>query len=225
MPDFDRPLHLANIFLVAVLIRRICGLMLQMVLGNLVNGYLTGYEWPKMERDVASASEMKRKFLSSKIEAGVLLPYLDLPSNRDGSVNLWDFKQKKNLVIIFHHGIGCSDCRRKLRDLAEVYVKAKDFEAEFLAVSFDSPAEGIKQGEEDRLPFPLLSDLDGEATGRFTHVDAAKKAPYPSIFISDRFGVLRYQKVAEEAEDLPAGKEILDWLLLIECECPECSHL
>ena len=178
-----------------------------------------------MGRDVTATSEMKKKVLSSRIEAGALLPYLDLPSNRNVTVNLWDFKQKKNLVIIFHHGIGCNDCRRKLRELTEIYGKAKDLEAEFLAVSFDSPAEGIKQGEEDKLPFPLLSDLDGAATGRFTHVNVARKAPYSSIFISDRFGVLRYQKIAEEAGELPAGKEILDWLLLIECECPECSHL
>lgn len=148
-----------------------------------------------------------------------------MPSNRDGYVNLWDFKQKKNLVIIFHHGTSCNACRNKLRKLARIYKALQGLEAEVLAVSFDNLKRAKEQAENDALPFPLLSDLSRETTERYTYVDEAGNAPFPSIFTTDKFGALRYQKTTEEAENLPSEEEILSWLLLIQTECPECSHL
>lgn len=101
----------------------------------------------------------------------------------------------------------------------------QSLETEVLGVSFNDASKAKKQAELDGIPFPLLSDLDGETTERFTHIDYAKNAPFPSVFITDRFGELRYQKIATEAESLPGEEEILSWLLLIQTECPECPHL
>lgn len=42
---------------------------------------------------------------SEKLRVNEVVPYLRLPSSRDGCINLWDLKQKRNLVIFFHHGI------------------------------------------------------------------------------------------------------------------------
>ena len=75
------------------------------------------------------------------------------------------------------------------------------------------------------MPFHLLSDETGETTVTFTYTDIKNNVPFPSIFIADRFGVLRYQKIVSEAHELLEGKDILSWLLLIQTECPECSHL
>lgn len=98
-------------------------------------------------------------------------------------------------------------------------------DAEILGVSFDNLDETRNYAKETGVMFPLLSDENMEATEKFTHQDEARKAPYPSLFITDRFGVLRYQKIVEEADELPDVKEVLSWLLLIQTECPECSHL
>ncbi|NWF86708.1 redoxin domain-containing protein [Candidatus Bathyarchaeota archaeon] len=154
-----------------------------------------------------------------------VVPYLNLPSHKNNNVNLWDFKQRKNIVIIFHHGMACASCRNKLKKLAKVYNIMQSLETEVFGVSFNNTSETKKQTELDGISFLLLSDLDGETTERFTYVDKARNAPFPSVFITDRFGELRYQKIAREAEDLPGEEEILSWLLLIQTECPECSHL
>jgi len=154
-----------------------------------------------------------------------VVPYLNLPSTRNGKVNLWDLKQTKNLVIFFHHGVECAPCQAKLKELAQAYDRVKELEAEVLAVSFDI-LEKLKSYAQGRaIPFPLLSDQTGETAESFTHKDSKRNAPFPSIFITDRFGALRYQKITSESHELPDAKEILDWLLLIQTECPECSHL
>lgn len=171
---------------------------------------------------------MKRKKeanVQPKLELQEVVPYLNLPSSKGTNVNLWDFKQRKNLVLIFHHGRVCPHCREKLKELAEVYKEIQALEAEILAVSFDNFEDAKKQGEEDELPFPLLLDQSGATTERFTFIDKSRSLPFPTVLITDRFGALRYQKITEEAIDLPNAIEILRWLIFIESECPECSHL
>jgi len=162
---------------------------------------------------------------SPKLNLEEVVPHLDLPSNLGRNISLWDFKQRKNLVIFFHHGVGCSHCSKKLAELAKKYGEVNELDAEVLAISFDRLDKLKEYAEKAQIPFPLLSDGDGEATERFTYKNESETTPLPSIFITDRFGALRYQKIAEEAGDLPNVEEVLSWLLLIQCECPECSHL
>ena len=163
--------------------------------------------------------------IKSKLELQEVVPYLNLLSNDGVNVNLWDFKQRKNLVLIFHHGRVCNYCRNKLKELAKAYKEIQFLEAEVLAVSFDNIGDLKGQWKEDALPFPLLSDQSGTTSEKFTFIDKSKNTPFPSIFITDRFGALRYQKIAEEATCLPSASEILSVLSLIQIECPECSHL
>ncbi|MEM2911750.1 MAG: redoxin domain-containing protein [Candidatus Bathyarchaeia archaeon] len=160
-----------------------------------------------------------------KLELQEVVPYLNLPSNNGINVNLWDFKQRKNLVLVFHHGRACNYCRNKLKQLAKAYKEIQFLEAEVLAISFDNIEDLKDQGREDALPFPLLSDQSGTTSEMFTFIDNSRNTPFPSVFITDRFGALRYQKIAEEATDLPSASEILSVLGLIQIECPECSHL
>lgn len=156
-----------------------------------------------------------------------VLPYLSLPSNKKDNVNvnLWDFKQRKNLVLFFHHGFKCPCCSAKLREINAVYPQVQAEEAEVLAISFDGLKDAEAFAEKEDIRFPLLFDMKGEDSARFTYIDETRHSLYPSLFITDRFSALRYQKIADEADELPHVKEITDWLRLIQTECPECSHL
>jgi len=167
----------------------------------------------------------KRRAIPDKLKPNEVIPYLNLPSNKNGNINLWDLKQRKNLIIIFYHGSQCVHCEKKLKELNRVYPEAQKLDAEILAVSFDSISKIRNYAKKVGITFPLLSDKSLEATEKFTYQDEDRKAPYPSLFITDRFGVLRYQKIVEEADDLLNAEEILSWLLLMQTECPECSHL
>jgi len=167
----------------------------------------------------------KMKNFPEKLKLGEVVPYLSLPSSKNGNVSVWDLRQKKNLVIVFHHGNNCMHCSAKLKELAEAYTNFEELEAEILAVSFDSQKKLKSYAKTMGIPFHLLSDETGETTERFTYKDPKMNGPFPSIFITDRFGVLRHQEIVFEAHELLDVKEILSWLLLTQTECPECSHL
>lgn len=72
------------------------------------------------------------------------------------------------------------------------------------------------------LPFPVMSD-DGGQVGKVYLEGFAQENPVGAIFITDRFGALRAEMVARTGADLPNQASILDWLNLIETECPECG--
>jgi len=112
-----------------------------------------------------------------------------------------------------------------LRELAEAYANFEELKAEILAVSFDSLKQLKTYAKRIGIPFHLLSDEAGETTERFTYIDVERNVPVPSIFITNRFRLLRYQETAFEAHELLDAKEILSWLLLMQTECPVCSHL
>ncbi len=161
---------------------------------------------------------------SYKLKLRQEIPYFSLPSSGGKEVSLWDYKQKKNLIIVFHHGSKCARCQKKLEEYAEVYERAEKLDAE-LAISSDTPREIEGYLKKVPLPFPLLSDSDGKVAAQFTYIDSQRNAPFPSIFITDRFGELHYQKIVSEADELPSGDEVLDWFLFIQIQCTECSHL
>jgi len=163
--------------------------------------------------------------IPAKLRLDEVVPYMSLPSSRDVNVDLWAYKQRKNLVILFHHGFECSPCAEKLEELARAYDQVQELEAEILAVSFDRVDQIREYAKRASIPFPLLCDAKGVATERFTYEDEVRGSPLPSVFITDRWGALRYQKIAREADDLPNVEEALSWLLSIRIECPECSHL
>ncbi len=86
----------------------------------------------------------------------------------------------------------------EVEELAEAYADFEEFEAEILAVSFDSLKKLKSYAKRIGIPFHLLSDEAGETTERFTYKDVERNVPFPSIFITDRFGVLRYQEIASK---------------------------
>ena len=163
--------------------------------------------------------------LMDKLKLYEVIPHFSLPSSSKKEIDLWSYKQRKNLVIFFHHGYKCPFCQKKLEELARVYKEIQGFEGEVLAISFDSLKDTEKYLEKVAVPFPLLSDQREEATEKYTYRDEERDAPFPSIFITDRYEALRYQKIAHEADQLQGVDDVLGWLLLIQSECPECSHL
>jgi len=165
------------------------------------------------------------KVYPDKLKTREEAPYFSLPSSRKEEISLWQFKQKRNLIIIFYHGSKCTLCQKKLEEYSKIYEQAKELEAEILAISFDSTNEIEDYMRKIPLPFPVLSDNKQEVAEKYTYKDYQRNSPVPSVFITDRFGVLYYQKISREATELPSGKEILDWLIFMNIQCPECSHL
>lgn len=160
-----------------------------------------------------------------KINLREVIPLLQLPSSINKEISTWDLKQYKNLVLFFNHGTKCNYCWQKIKALDAIYPKLKGLETEVLAVSFDNVSDLKEKAAKDNIKFPLLSDANNRYTMKFTYIDNWRNSPYPSIFITDRYGELREQEIKVEADQLMNEVDIVSKIFAIEIECPECSYL
>ena len=160
--------------------------------------------------------------LKPRLEISQLVPSFTLPSSQGGEVELWDYKMRKNLLILFYHGADCFLCIEELRILAENYEELIKLEAEVLAISSEGLERSREVSAELGLPYPLLSDPEGRVIERYTYWQGEKEAASPSVFITDRYGALYYQFISGEISGLPDLSEILSWLHFIQSQCPEC---
>ena len=160
-----------------------------------------------------------------KLKTGRLLPNFRLSAaNRDGQVGPWDYKQHRNLVLIFFRSAECQKCKQLLREIAEHYGDYKEKEAEVLAISTEEIGRLRQLTQDLALPFPVLSDSDGKATDLYLkHPEEVSDKTFDvAIFVADRWGALFSTKRIEIDHDLPVEAEVREWLEFIELQCEEC---
>jgi peroxiredoxin Q/BCP len=136
---------------------------------------------------------------------------------------VWDYKMRKNLVILFYHGSVCSSCRERLKTFAARYEELVKLETEILAISSEGAEISRRLSAELGLPYPLLSDPEGRAIEAYTYWGVSRRTALPSIFVTDRYGTLHYQCIADEVTRIPNPEEVLSWIEFIQSQCPECS--
>jgi peroxiredoxin len=152
--------------------------------------------------------------IQTKIEDHSLVPVFDLPAAGGQRVMTWNYKGRKNLVILFVLSI-LDELQEQLKALVNQYSEFQERNAEIIVVSQDN-IEALNQlSKELGLPFPLVSDVDGSVTDKYTSTGSA-------AFVIDRYGELYAQSTPADEGPLDY-EQMLDWLQLIELQCPECG--
>ncbi len=140
-----------------------------------------------------------------RLEIRTMIPPFELPSADGRSVNVWQFKQRQNLVLVFLPSLNCPGCAEFIESTSE---NAHEYDEEgtvvLLIVRSDIEAAVLHS------PLEVLYDRDGRVTEQYTSV-------LPAVFVADRFGELQ----AEWQGRFPSQKDILDAVELINLECPE----
>lgn len=161
--------------------------------------------------------------MEAKLRERDKIPNFFLKSSDLKEVSVWDYSQKKNLILFFFHGVSCEKCLIIIEDLVNNYVKFKDLNTEILGISIDSPKDLSNFKNLNNIPFPLLSDQNKKYLERFTYLDKFSK-PVPAVFIADKFGILFGQYVKEDEKSFPPIEEYLNMIFFIESQCEECGH-
>ncbi len=154
-----------------------------------------------------------------KLELNSPVPVFELPSSLGRDIQSWEYKQRKNIVILFLF-LGDHRMREILQSFADNYDQYSSQNTEILAIMTGDQKEIDRLKEELNLPFPILSDISGTVTNKYTQI--IDKCPLPSVFVIDKFGILYYQSILEENEFFKQDK-IFEWLDFIEAQCPECT--
>ncbi len=155
------------------------------------------------------------------LELENVVPDFILPAVGGNQVSPRDFKQKSNLVIVYLNLDRCSGCLDYLRDLANNYHVYRDLETEIIAVSPGAISNLQSKVGTLGMPFPVLADEQGQVGQAYLGSQAG--GAVGGVFVTDRFGALRTMLIVQGESDLPNQQTILDWLNLLEMECPECD--
>ena len=139
-----------------------------------------------------------------------------LPDAAGRSVQLWQYLQRSNVVLFFCHEVACAACTTILQELAAHMDAYSQEETAVLVIGPDQPAENQRLAAQLGHPFPLLSDPAGQTI-------AQQGLDTPSLVIADRWGEIWAAWAGGTDHRLPSGQDILQWLMFIEAQCPECT--
>ena len=93
-------------------------------------------------------------------QIGERLPAFSLPDENGRIVSLPSLLRSGPAIINFNRGHWCPYCRLELRSLAAIHGEIKGLGAQIVSIMPDSAAFTGNYAEKNRLPFPILSDID-----------------------------------------------------------------
>ncbi len=148
-----------------------------------------------------------------KLEVRSLVPPFELLSAEGQAVNIWRFKQQKNLLLVFLPDADCPGCMEFLDSLVREYHQYHEERTEALVIVKGDADAAVHLTDRLNPPFHILYDPEGHVTQQYTYET-------PAVFVTDRFGELRAEWIARDGR-FPTQKDILDTVDLINLECPE----
>lgn len=153
------------------------------------------------------------------LKAQQLAPNFRLSTIDGKIVQLWDFRQRKNVVLVFAPDRAGELTHDILNSFKENLAEYRSANTVILFVISDfQQSELHVPGTDD---FHILLDKEKQAArsyfGQENH-----EAGY-GVFIIDRYGELWTQWQTLQSSELPSQKEIIDSINLIEMQCPECG--
>ncbi|MBT2904020.1 peroxiredoxin [Streptomyces cellulosae] len=127
------------------------------------------------------------------IPVGAQAPDFELKDNHGAPVRLSDFRGRKNVVLLFYPFAFTGVCTGELGEIRDRLEQFSERDAEVLAVSNDSIHTLRVFGEQEDLPFPLLSDFwpHGDVSRAYGVFDEDKGCAVRGTFVIDRQGVVR----------------------------------
>lgn len=165
--------------------------------------------------DITIGEEAMSQVVRPGLEVGHLIPDFRLETIEGDIVSPADFKERKNLVILFFNPRDSRDLG-VLVELARRYNVIADANAQVLGIASGPLNEFRMCSQYLKLPYQLLSDVRKEAVCSYC-VEGMM------IFVADRYGELRMQTEIQESNVEQVLDEVESTLGLIEIECPECG--
>ena len=124
-------------------------------------------------------------------------------------VSLSDFRDRKNVLLLFFPLAFTNTCTKELCDVRDDIARYNIANAQVLGISVDSVFTLAKYKEEQGYNFPLLSDFNKDVSSKYETIYTSftdmmmNGVSKRSAFIIDTKGIIQYVEVLESAGDLP----------------------
>lgn len=125
------------------------------------------------------------------IPEGKPAPTFKAQDSQGHTVELGQFKGKKNTVLIFYQGSFCGVCAKQLENLQTHYKEFKDRNTEIIAISADDMTHAKMTKGELGLSFPVIPDPGTKLIKTFGVENISKQGiAYPSAYLIDKSGTV-----------------------------------
>ena len=155
----------------------------------------------------------------SELTRGEIIPAFTLPATDGMPHSPWDYKQREHLILLFPSSTATSEGRGLLRAFAQEYRAFREERCALLAITANPVIANLETQDALHLPFPLLSDVRGEAVARYSHCYSSTHTLTPAIFLADRYSALYEQWITEREADLPPISELVSILQYLNRLC------
>ncbi len=152
------------------------------------------------------------------LQIGQKAPEFSLYSSTKEKINLSDFTNQKNVLLLFFPQAFTGVCTNELCGVRDDIARYSNANAQLLAISVDSIFTLAKFKEDQQYNFPMLSDFNKEVSASyhsmyesFTDMNM-KGVSKRAAFIIDKQGIIQYAEVLESAGDVPNFTAINDIL-------------
>jgi thioredoxin-dependent peroxiredoxin len=125
------------------------------------------------------------------LAVGDLAPSFRLPTSSGSQVSLQDFLGKKNVVVYFYPKDFTRGCTAEACSFRDSYEAFTDLGAEVIGISSDSESSHRDFAQQHKLPFILLSDVDGSVRKAYGVKKTLGLFAGRVSFVIDKKGIVR----------------------------------
>jgi peroxiredoxin len=154
-----------------------------------------------------------------RVKVGMPAPDFTLESKDAEMVTLSQFRERKNIVMVFYRGYWCPFCVAQLAELKPLAEDPALADTQVIAVAVDPRADlekmcdavSVKKGSPPNFIF--LSDPEHRVINRYGILnESGNVLPYPATYVIDKEGIVRWRSVDLDFRHRPSSREILDAL-------------
>ncbi len=143
------------------------------------------------------------------VEPGFEAPDFTLEDQNGRNVNLRDFLDNRNLVLVFIRPENDARTGAQLDYLRDSYERILYHCGSVLVISPGGAGFNRGLAEKHRLPFSILSDEDCTVLKRYQVYNPYEKLVGPNVFIINCAGLITYMYNGKNPEDIVAMADII----------------
>jgi peroxiredoxin len=144
----------------------------------------------------------------AELGVGQKVAYFELPDQLDYPWSLSGQLETGPVVLVFHRGDWCPYCNGQLASYARQFDEFERRGAQLAGISVDPPPNNARMVGKLLLPFPLLSDPEGEVSRRYGLWNADESLAVPSVVVVDQAAEVRYLYSGRDLAARPEDDEI-----------------
>lgn len=185
---------------------------------------------PIMER--ATAELVASGQAQRALKAGDHAPSFELNDPQGNPQSSTNLLAKGPLVVSFYRGVWCPYCNLELQALQDALPRFQALGASLIAISPQTPANSRKSERENKLVFPILSDVHSEVAAAFGirfelpdylidlyknlkndlptfNADPSWSLPMPARYVIGQDGIIAYAEVNPDYTLRPEPESML----------------